>query len=84
MRRKVAIPSATEDVGQRFVQLQEGHPWFETAVLGASERSSGKRYREDCRRRIESEMPLQIGDVRKSEFFSLNGHDMCRRSRKWL
>jgi len=84
LRRKVAIPGAIGAVGQRSVQLLEGHPWFETAVLAASERSAGRRYREDCGGRLETEMPLQFGDVRKREFFGLNGHDMCRRSRKWL
>ncbi len=33
-------------VGQRFVSLLSGHPWFEIAVLAASPRSAGKTYEE--------------------------------------
>jgi len=63
LRRKVAILGATGAVGQRFIWLLEGHPWFETALLAASERSAGKRYRDACRWRLETEMPPEIGDV---------------------
>lgn len=42
----VAILGATGGVGQRFVQLLENHPWFEIVCLAASERSSGKTYKE--------------------------------------
>ena len=40
---KVAVLGATGMIGQRFVQLLEGHPKFEIAGLYASERSEGKR-----------------------------------------
>ena len=63
MRRKVAILAATGAVGQRFVQLLEGHPWFEIEVLAASERSAGKKYREACNWTLESEMPPEIGEM---------------------
>jgi aspartate-semialdehyde dehydrogenase len=43
---KVGILGATGMVGQRFVQLLAGHPWFEVTELAASERSSGKTYAE--------------------------------------
>ncbi len=33
-------------VGQRFVQLLEGHPWFEVSELAASPESAGKTYEE--------------------------------------
>ncbi|HEY8061879.1 MAG TPA: aspartate-semialdehyde dehydrogenase [Gemmatimonadales bacterium] len=42
----VAILGATGAVGQTFIRLLEGHPWFEVAQLAASERSAGKTYRE--------------------------------------
>lgn len=45
-RLNVGILGATGAVGQRFVELLEGHPWFEVAALYASERSAGKPYRE--------------------------------------
>jgi aspartate-semialdehyde dehydrogenase len=40
----VGILGATGTVGQQFIALLEGHPWFRTTWLAASERSSGKRY----------------------------------------
>ena len=43
---KVGIVGATGMVGQRFVSLVAKHPWFEVAVLAASERSAGKTYEE--------------------------------------
>ena len=43
-RLRVGILGATGTVGQRFIQLLEGHPFFEVAWLAASDKSSGKRY----------------------------------------
>ena len=43
---KVGVIGATGMVGQRFVSLLAGHPWFELTVLAASARSSGKTYGE--------------------------------------
>lgn len=43
---KVGILGATGAVGQKFVEVLDGHPWFEIAALAASERSAGKRYRD--------------------------------------
>jgi len=43
---QVGILGATGIVGQHFVSLLEGHPWFELTWLAASERSAGKRYGE--------------------------------------
>jgi aspartate-semialdehyde dehydrogenase len=45
MKYRVGILGATGAVGQKFVELLEHHPWFEVAVLAASERSAGKSYR---------------------------------------
>ena len=42
----VAILGATGAVGQRFIQLLEGHPWMRVAAVVASDRSAGKPYRE--------------------------------------
>ena len=41
---EVGILGATGTVGQQFIALLAGHPWFHTTWLAASERSSGKRY----------------------------------------
>lgn len=43
-RMRVAILGATGIVGQRFVQLLDGHPWFEVTALAASAQSADKRY----------------------------------------
>jgi aspartate-semialdehyde dehydrogenase len=45
-RIPVAILGATGTVGQRFIQLLEGHPWFEVAEVMASDQSAGKPYHE--------------------------------------
>ena len=43
---KVGIIGATGMVGQRFVLLNNKHPWFEITTLAASARSAGKTYEE--------------------------------------
>ena len=43
---KVGVLGATGMVGQRFVQLLDGHPWFELASVAASPASAGKAYGE--------------------------------------
>ena len=43
---KVGIIGATGMVGQRFIELLDGHPWYTVEVLAASSRSAGKTYLE--------------------------------------
>ena len=43
---RVGILGATGTVGQRFLNLLNGHPWFKVAELGASSNSKGKKYGE--------------------------------------
>ena len=43
---RVGIIGGTGMVGQRFVTLMEGHPWFRLTAIAASGRSAGKRYDE--------------------------------------
>ena len=45
-RIPVAVLGATGAVGQMFVRLLAGHPWFQLAELAASERSAGRKYAE--------------------------------------
>ena len=45
----VAVLGATGSVGQRFVQLLDGHPWFEVHALTGSDRSVGQPYGQACR-----------------------------------
>jgi aspartate-semialdehyde dehydrogenase len=54
---RVGILGATGTVGQRFIQLLEGHPQFEVTALAASDRSRGKAYKEACAWRLPGEMP---------------------------
>lgn len=56
-RIPVAVLAATGSVGQRFVQLLDGHPWFEVTALTASERSSGQTYGEACHWLLPEPMP---------------------------
>lgn len=57
---RVGILGATGTVGQRFIQLLEGHPQFEVTALAASGRSQGKSYAEACSWRLAGEMPQSV------------------------
>src|SRR4051812_3709792 len=46
---EVGILGATGMVGQHFIKFLDGHPSFDLAWLGASERSAGKRYPDAAR-----------------------------------
>jgi aspartate-semialdehyde dehydrogenase len=60
---RVGILGATGVVGQRFVQLLEGHPQFEVSALAASDRSQEKTYAEACTWRLPGEMPDQVRKI---------------------
>jgi aspartate-semialdehyde dehydrogenase len=59
MRNKipVAVLAATGSVGQRFVQLLEGHPWFEVVAVTGSDRSVGQTYGKACHWILAEPMP---------------------------
>jgi aspartate-semialdehyde dehydrogenase len=57
----IGILGATGVVGQRFIQMLEGHPWFEVAWLAASDRSEGKTYAEAARWRLKTAIPASVG-----------------------
>jgi len=57
---QVGILGATGTVGQRFIQLLEGHPWFEVSWLAASDRSAGKEYSEAATWRLQPPIPAKI------------------------
>lgn len=61
-RLPVAVLGATGAVGQTFVRLLAGHPWFRLAEVAASERSAGKRYAE-ATRWIEGTMPPEVAEM---------------------
>ncbi len=60
---KAAVLGATGNVGQIFVQLLEGHPWFEVTVLAASERSKGRTYGEASRWRQSTPIPEAVAQM---------------------
>ena len=56
----VGVLGATGAVGQKFVKLLEGHPWFELTELAASDRSAGKPYAEATTWRQYSAIPERL------------------------
>jgi aspartate-semialdehyde dehydrogenase len=48
-RLPVAVLGATGAVGQKFVRLLHGHPWFEIAAVTASPQSAGRGYGDTVR-----------------------------------
>ncbi|HKG21234.1 MAG TPA: aspartate-semialdehyde dehydrogenase [Blastocatellia bacterium] len=56
----VGVLGATGAVGQKFVKLLEGHPWFELVELAASDRSAGKTYAEATSWRQYTRIPENI------------------------
>jgi aspartate-semialdehyde dehydrogenase len=61
---KVAILGATGAVGQRFVQLLEGHPWFEVTALTGSDRTVGQVYGEGVRWVLPGQVPAYAHGLR--------------------
>jgi len=62
---KVSILGATGMVGQNCLRLLENHPWFQVVDVAASERSSGKAYKEAVEGKwaMESEIPDEISNL---------------------
>lgn len=62
---KVGIIGATGMVGQRFIELLHDHPWYTIAVLAASPRSAGKKYRDAVGKKwaMEEEIPSNVADM---------------------
>ncbi len=56
----VAILGATGAVGQRFIQLLEGHPWFQVSEVIGSSRSAGKTYGEAARWVLDDNPPARV------------------------
>jgi aspartate-semialdehyde dehydrogenase len=61
---KAGILGATGNVGQRFVQMLAGHPWFEITALAASERSAGKPYEEVAKWRLDTDLPEEVRKIK--------------------
>ncbi|MGB6843331.1 MAG: aspartate-semialdehyde dehydrogenase [Candidatus Acidiferrales bacterium] len=61
-RIDVGILGATGTVGQQFVSLLAGHPWFRVTWLAASERSAGKAY-SDLPWRLAAPLPEEVAGL---------------------
>jgi len=62
-RIPVAVLGATGMVGQRFIELLQGHPWFELVGLGASEQHRKQPYGQVARWRLTGEMPISAAKL---------------------
>jgi aspartate-semialdehyde dehydrogenase len=62
---RVGIVGATGMVGQRFISLLEGHPWFTVTAVAASKNSAGKPYREavEGRWKMMTPVPPSVADL---------------------
>ncbi|RTE09046.1 aspartate-semialdehyde dehydrogenase [Paenibacillus whitsoniae] len=74
---KAGIVGGTGMVGQRFVQLLDGHPWFEVTAIAASAGSAGKTYEESVQNRWKLATPIPeavkkivVQDASKVEVFA--------------
>src|SRR5690606_37480249 len=60
---KVGILGCTGAVGQKFITLLEGHPFFEISEIAASERSSGQKYKDRVNWIETTPLPENIADM---------------------
>jgi aspartate-semialdehyde dehydrogenase len=62
-QRTVAVLGATGTVGQRFITLLAGHPWFRLTALTTSDRSAGQRYADAVHWHLPVPMPEAVADL---------------------
>ena len=62
-RIEVGILGATGMVGQHFVKFLQDHPWFDLQWLGASDRSTGKKYRDAMTWHLGGGAPESAADI---------------------
>ena len=60
----VVILGATGMVGQKFIQLLDGHPWFVVESVTASENSVGKTYEEAVNWQLGTPIPKEVAEIR--------------------
>jgi aspartate-semialdehyde dehydrogenase len=56
-RIPVAVLAVTGSVGQRFIQLLDGHPYFKVLAMTASDRTVGQKYGSACHWILPGDMP---------------------------
>jgi aspartate-semialdehyde dehydrogenase len=59
----VGILGATGTVGQKFISLLTGHPYFKIHALGASARSAGQSYQKAVRWKQTVPIPDTVKDL---------------------
>jgi len=59
----VAVLGATGTVGQKFITLLEGHPYFRVRELVASPQSAGKPYAQVCKWKQDRPVPEEIANM---------------------
>ena len=64
-KMKVCVVGATGMVGQRFVTLLDGHPYFEVTAVAASARSAGGKYADAVagRWKMKTAIPEGVADL---------------------
>ncbi|MBL7013460.1 MAG: aspartate-semialdehyde dehydrogenase [Candidatus Marinimicrobia bacterium] len=62
---KVSVLGATGMVGQNCLRLLENHPWFKVVDVAASERSSGKTYKDSVEGKwhMETDIPHDVSTL---------------------
>jgi len=63
----VAVLGATGSVGQKFIQLLEGHPYFELTEVAASDKSAGKSYRDAVRWFMPTPISSEVAEMKVLE-----------------
>ncbi len=61
---RVAVMGSTGLVGQQFVRLLDGHPYFDLVALTASSRSAGRPYRQAMSWAAGGDLPAVAGGLR--------------------
>jgi aspartate-semialdehyde dehydrogenase len=62
---RVGVLGATGMVGQNYIRLLKGHPWFEVTYVAASPRSAGRSFADavEGRWQMEEEMPSDVAQL---------------------
>jgi aspartate-semialdehyde dehydrogenase len=60
---EVGVLGATGSVGQKFIQLLDGHPFFKVTEVAASDRSAGKKYSEAVNWFLASKIPADVAGL---------------------
>jgi aspartate-semialdehyde dehydrogenase len=72
---KVGVIGATGMIGQNYLRLLSGHPWFEVVFLAASPRSAGKKYADAVAGRwhMDEAIPAQYRDIVVEDASNVSG-----------